>query len=236
MNQFLAIYKLVLKHQVTRGRVILIILATALFAILGRIARGEPDPTEAVVEILALLGQGLIIPVICLLLGSGSMGDWHNDETLVYVWLRPVRRIVVAAAATAAAITVTIPATVLPMLAAVILSGETGGGVLWGTLASTFSITIAYTAVFTLLGLLVRKPLPFGLIYVFVWELFISRTAEGAQRLSINSYGASMLSRATDVSLDFAGRSETATLIVPIAVTLVAVALSAARLERMEVA
>lgn len=236
MNQFLAIYKLVLKHQVTRGRVILVLLATGLFALLGRIALSEPDPTETVVGVLALLGQGLIIPVICLLLGSGSMGDWHNDETLVYVWLRPVRRVIVAAAATAAAITVAVPATVLPMVAAVVMSGEIGGGVLSGTITSTLAITVAYTAVFTLLGLLVRKPLPFGLIYVFVWELFISRTAEGAQRLSINSYGASMLSRATDISLDFAGRSQTATIIVPIAVALAAVTLSGARLDRMEVA
>ncbi len=236
MNQFLAIYKLVLKHQVTRGRVILVVLATVLFAVLGRIARGESDPTETVVGVLALLGQGLIIPVICLLLGSGSMGDWHNDETLVYVWLRPVRRIIVAAAATAAAITVAIPATVLPMVAAVAMSGEVGNGVLRGTITSTLAITVAYTAVFTLLGLLVRKPLPFGLIYVFVWELFISRTAEGAQRLSINSYGASMLSRATDISLDFAGRGQTATIIVPVAVALAAIALSSARLNRMEVA
>ena len=122
------------------------------------------------------------------------------------------------------------------MVAAVLMSGEAGGGVLRGAITSTMAITVAYTAVFTLLGLLVRRPLPFGLIYVFVWELFISRTAEGAQRLSINSYGASMLSRATDIPLIFAGRSATASLIVPIAVALAAVALSGLRLDRMEVA
>ncbi len=236
MSSFLAIYKLVLRHQLTRGRVILVGLAIALSGLLGFLFRNDADTKEVVVGFVSVAGLGLIIPVISLLLGSGAMGDWHNDETLVYVWLRPVRRITIAAGAIAAAITVAIPANLLPMVAAVVMSQEAGGGVLSGTVQATVLVTLAYTAIFTVLGLVVRKPLAFGLIYIFIWEFFISRAADGAARLSINSYGASMLSQATDVSLDFAGRAEWATTFVPVAITAVAIGLAALRLQRMEVA
>ncbi|MGI9610586.1 MAG: hypothetical protein ACR2NL_09875 [Acidimicrobiia bacterium] len=236
MRSFLAVYKLVLRHQLTRGRLTLIGLAIALCGLLGFFFRTDSDTKQVVVDFVSIAGLGLIIPVISLLLGSGAMGDWYNDETLVYVWLRPVRRLVIAAGAIAAAITVAIPANLLPMMAAVVMSQETGGGVLWGTVRATVLVTLAYTAVFTVLGLLIRKPLAFGLIYIFIWEFFISRAADGAARLSINSYGASMLSRATDVSLDFAGRAEWATNVVPAAIAIAAIGLAAFRLQRMEVA
>ncbi len=236
MKSFLAIYKLVLRHQLTRGRVILIGLAIALCGLLGFLFRNDGDTKSVTVGFVSVAGLGLIIPVISLLLGSGAMGDWHNDETLVYVWLRPVRRLVIGAGAIAAAITVAVPANLLPMIAAVTMAQQTGEGVLSGTIRATVLVTLAYTSVFTVLGIVVRKPLAFGLIYIFIWEFFVSRAADGAARLSINSYGASMLSRATDISLDFAGRAEWATNVVPITITVVATGLAALRLQRMEVA
>ncbi|MBT8241755.1 MAG: hypothetical protein KJN63_11055 [Acidimicrobiia bacterium] len=142
----------------------------------------------------------------------------------------------IGAAAIAAAITVAVPANLLPMVAAVTMAQQTGDGVLLGTVGATVLVTLAYTAVFTVLGIVVRKPLAFGLIYIFIWEFFVSRAADGAARLSINSYGASMLSRASDIPLDFAGRAEWATTAVPVAITVVAIALATLRLQRMEVA
>jgi len=236
MTAFLAIYKLVLKHQLTRARLILVGLATGLAGLIGFLISNDVNATERIVGFVSVAGLGLIIPIISLLLGSGAMGDWHNDETLVYVWLRPVPRWVIAAGATAAAITVAIPANLLPMVTAVVLAQQTGSGVLSGTVTATVMVTLAYTALFTLLGILVRKPLAFGLIYIFIWEFFISRGAPGAARLSINSYGASMLSRATDVQLDFAGRAEWATTAIPLGVLFVATVLAAVRLQRMDVA
>jgi ABC-2 type transport system permease protein len=236
VKSFIAIYKLVLRHQLTRGRVILIGLAIALCGLLGFLFRNDSDTKSVTVGFVSLAGLGLIIPVISLLLGSGAMGDWHNDETLVYVWLRPVRRLTIAAAAIAAAMTVAIPANLLPMIAAVTMAQQTGEGVLSGTIRATVLVTLAYTSVFTVLGIVVRKPLAFGLIYIFIWEFFVSRAADGAARLSINSYGASMLSRASDIPLDFAGRAEWSTNVVPITITAVAIGLAALRLQRMEVA
>jgi ABC-2 type transport system permease protein len=78
--------------------------------------------------------------------------------------------------------------------------------------------------------------LAFGLIYIFIWEFFVARGAPGAARLSINSYGASVLARVSELSVPFDGRAEWATLAVPLGITVVAVLLAAIRLQRMDVA
>lgn len=237
LRSFSAVYGLVLRHLVTRGRVILVVAATAFMGLIGlAVLRNATNPSEEVVRFVAVLGLGLVLPVISLLLGSSAMGEWFDDETLVYVWLRPVRRTVIAAAATAAAWTVAIPMNLVPMITAVVTAGEPGDGVLSGVILATIMVTLAYTAVFVVLGITFRRPLAIGLIYVFIWEFFVSRAADGAARLSINSYGASILARLTGIELTFGERAAWATTVVPLGVTAVAIALSALRLQRMEVA
>ncbi len=237
VRSFLGVYRLVLRHQLTRGRVILVVAATGFMGLMGlTVLRNADDPYEAAVRFVAVVGLGLILPVISLLLGSSAMGEWYDDETLVYVWLRPVRRVVIAAAATAAAWTVTIPMNLLPMVVAVVTAGEPGDGALSGAVVATFMVTLAYTAVFVVLGITFRRPLAIGLIYIFIWEFFVSRGAAGAARLSINSYGASILARSTEIDLTFGDRAAWATTAVPLSVAAVAIGLSTLRLQRMEVA
>jgi ABC-2 type transport system permease protein len=95
---------------------------------------------------------------------------------------------------------------------------------------------LAYTSIFTLVGLLVRRALIWGLVYVFVWELFVARVGAGAARLSINTYPASVLAEMTDVELPLAERSLAYGVCVPIAVALAGVAATAWRLNRTNVA
>lgn len=237
MQQFFTIYRLVLRHQITRGRALLVAAISAGGILIGAaVLRNVSDPTDAAVNFVFVLGLGLTIPVVSLMLGSRAMGEWYDDETLVYVWLRPVPRSIIALAAIAAALSISIPANLVPMVATVLAAGETGGGVLTGTIAATTLVTIPYTAAFVVLGITVKRPLAFGLIYVFIWEFFISRGAEGAARLSINSYGSTILSNATGIPLTFADRAEWATTAIPAAVTIIAIFLGTLRLQRMEVA
>jgi ABC-2 type transport system permease protein len=237
VSEFLAIYRLVIKHQLTRGRVVLVAVGISAFTLLGAtVLRGAADPFEETIQFVSVIGLGLLLPVISLLLGGAAMGDWYTDETLVYVWLRPVRRTIVAFAAIAAALTVTLPGNLLPMLAAVLASGQTGNGAITGTIGATAMVTLAYTAVFVLLGITVKRPLAIGLIYIFIWEFFVSRGAAGAARLSINSYGSTILARATDLDLTLADRAGWATVAVPVGVTVVAALLASVRLQRMDVA
>ena len=114
---FLALYRLVLRHQITRGRLALFAVIGALSVTLGWvIGRSSTDRTQDATDFVSLFGLGLIVPVVALVLGSAALGNWVEDETLVYVWLRPVKRWVVAVAATLAVATVALPVIVGSMV------------------------------------------------------------------------------------------------------------------------
>jgi ABC-2 type transport system permease protein len=96
--------------------------------------------------------------------------------------------------------------------------------------------TVAYTALFVLVGMVIKRALVWGLVYVFIWEFFIARGAAGAARLSVNSYAKSILSRAADQDLGFTNHSTLAGYLVPLCIAAAAVGLTTWRLREANVA
>lgn len=233
---FMALYQLVLRHQVTRGRVALFGAIAALSVLLGWVVgRNSDDRVEDAVNLVSAIGLGLIVPVVALVLGSAALGNWIDDETLVYVWLRPVKRSVVAAAATLASLTVAIPVVSGSLMIMAALGSGGDGGAILATAVSTALGGAAYTALFVALGLVIKRALLWGLVYVFIWEFFVARAGAGAARLSINSYAASILARIGDVDIRLADRGLTTSYIVLFAVTAVALGFTTWRLNRANV-
>jgi ABC-2 type transport system permease protein len=234
---FLALYRLVLRHQVTRGRLFLFAVVAAISVGLGwLLSTAGEDRVESTVDVVSFFGLGLIVPVVALVLGSAALGNWVDDETLVYVWLRPVSRRVIAAAATLAAVTVAVPITVASLGALAVIGSGADGQAVGGAMLSTALAGLAYVSVFVAVGLLIRRALLWGLVYVFIWEFFVARAGAGAARLSINSYALSILAKLTDQEIRLADRGLTTSYIVLAAVTVVAVGFTTWRLRRANVA
>lgn len=232
-----AVYRLVLRHQVTAAR-LLLLLAMGAVAVLvaAALVTGAAEPAEAAARFVSAFGLGLVVPVGTLMLASAALGDLVEDETLVYVWLRPASRWLVALAAWAATLTVTVPLLVLPLMLSAAIASRGDGGVVAGTaLAATLGV-LAYGGLFVLLGLVLRRALLWGLVYVFIWEFFIARGGVGAARLSVNSYLGSVLADLSGVDLRLADRQPVLAIVVPLVVAAVTVALTVWRLERAEVA
>ena len=186
-------------------------------------------------------GFGLIIlvPIVSLVFGSSSLGDTREDGTLVYLWLRPMSRVPVAAGAAAAAVTAALPLTVVPTvlggwLAAdrVASSADLILGALWAAVLGTF----AYSSLFVLVGLLLKKPIMWGIGYVLLWEGLAAGLGEFAARLSLRGYSRSLLVRVAEADLDFDAYTTATALIVLAAVTVSALVLAAIRLDRLDVA
>lgn len=234
-----ALYRLVLRHQLTRGRLVLFGAMAAVSILIGWVisrAATDADRIDASVNAVSAFGLGLVLPVVALVLGSAALGTWVEDETLVYVWLRPVARWRLAVAAVAAAVAVAVPVTVVVLgLLAVIGSGADAHAMAGTILASALG-GLAYVSVFVLLGLLMRRALLAGLVYVFIWEFFVSRAGDGAARLSINSYAASLLAHYSGIEIRLADRALSSSYLVLIGVSLVAIALTTWRLHRASVA
>ncbi len=237
---FTALYKLVLKHQLTKGRAFLFVAVAAVAIGISFLARQGIDDARDKIEASAFFadtfGLGLVAPVISLVLGSAALGNWRDDETMVYVWLRPVSRWVIGLAATLGALTVALPVTVIPMTIGSFIGTNGDMSMVRATATAMALATLAYTAMFVLVGLLIRRALVWGLVYVFIWEFFIARGAEGAARLSVNSYAKAVLARAADVEIGFTNHSTAASFLVPLGIAAVAVGLTAWRLKEANVA
>lgn len=234
---FGALYLLVLRHQLTRARLALFAAVAGLGVVLGwLLSTAGSDRVGATVDVVSAFGLGLVVPVVSLVLGSAALGTWVDDETLVYVWLRPVRRSAIAAAAVAAAATVAIPMVVVALGSMAAIGSGLDADVMLGTLSAVAVGGLAYVSVFVALGLLIRRALIVGLAYVFIWEFFVSRAGDGAARLSVNSYASSLLSHYSGQDIRLADRALSSSWIVLVAVTAVGIAFTTWRLHRANVA
>ncbi len=235
---FVVLYRLFLRHQLTTGRLVLIGSLNAVALLIGfAVGTSDPfDPTQAAADIVWFYGLGLMAPIISLVLGSSSLGDLQSDETLVYLWHRRTPRWILAAAAWLAPTTIAIPATTFGLVGCAILAGGFSGSLFFGTLFAVAIAAIVYSAVFTLLGLLFKRALIIGLIYLFIWEQFVARAGGGAARVSIGTYPSSILAKLADVELFLADRSTVTAFVVPLVIAGLSILLTARRLDHMDVA
>jgi ABC-2 type transport system permease protein len=228
---------MLLRQQITGGRLALVAGFSALaIAVAVAIARVDGGlRIDDSVGFISGFGLALMVPIISLVLGSSTFGELVDDETLVYLWHRPVARWKLAVAGMLAASSVAIPLTSIPLtIAAYIASGDTTTAL--ATLLAGACAALAYSALFVFVGLLLRRALIWGLVYLFIWELFIASVGGGSAQLSIRTYPTSILARLTDVDIRLADSSVTTGIVVCVAIATVAVGLAAVRLDRMDVA
>lgn len=231
-------YRLLLRQLVTKGRLAALLavggVVVAVAAAVGA-ADDTDDRVEAGVRVIANLGFTALVPIVALVFATAALGDAREDGTLVYLWLRPMDRWPVVVGAWLAALTVSLPLTLAPLLLAAVVSGG-GGSLVGATLLAATIGAFAYSALFILLGLLVKNSTVWGLGYVLVWEGLVAAFGSFAARLAIRGYTRSILTAITDVDLDLGDRSLAVGVVVPLAISVAALVWASARLRVMDVA
>jgi ABC-2 type transport system permease protein len=231
------IYQVTLRSQAKKGR----LAALALLGIVGVVVglavglSDVEDPIRAATNMINAFGLSLYAPVVTLVFASASLGDPAEDGTLVYLWLRPVARWQIVAGTYLATLTVALPLVLLSLVLAAVLSGA-GHGLVPGTFVSATLAVVAYSGIFTWLGLRVRRALVWGLAYILLWEGFVASAGKSASRLAVRAYTRSVLTKFTGVDLKLANVSPFFAVTVPIAIGIVWAALTVRRLRRAEVA
>jgi ABC-2 type transport system permease protein len=227
-------YRVVLRQLTSTGRLIGLTLL-ALIAPLAALALGTSDASlDDAVTLIASIGFGLVIPVVALVFGGAAIGDLRDDKTLVYLWLRPMDRWPVVVGAAGAALTLTAPITLIPVTVAAALTGV-GHGVVVGTLIAGIVGVTAYTCLFTLFGVWLKRFIVWGLAYILIWEGFIAQAGPGVARLAIRKYTRSILVDRTGADLDLADFSLTVGIVVPLVVAAVALVVAAWRLGAQDI-
>ena len=232
------LYGVLLKTLVTRGRLLAMGALGFVAILLSILVRGSApaDRTDAAYRLLDAYGLSLLIPVVALVFASAVLGDLAEDGTLVYLWLRPVARWKLATAAALAALTVSIPVAVVPVVIGATISGV-GVRFVLGALCAALLSAAAYTAVFCGIGLRVRRALAWGLAYLVIWEQAVARIAKGAARLSISVTTRTLGARiAGHNPLPRNAMSLPIALFVPFAAIAIAVFVTTRSLDRGEIA
>jgi ABC-2 type transport system permease protein len=232
----LAIFRLILRTQVTRGRaaalgvvgVVGILLAVAI----GRADRF--DRFDVAHNFVGGYGIGLLVPLTALVFASAALGDPAEDGTLVYLWHRPVARWRIVAAAAGAALCIAVPFAVVPTTIAAAATGA-GGALVRGAAVASLLAAAAYSGIFLCLGLVVRRALAWGLAYVLIWEGFVARSATGPARLSVLVYARSVLADVAGHAPPRLASSTGVALAVLVGVALAGAALTTWALRRIDV-
>ncbi|MEZ5246382.1 MAG: hypothetical protein R2707_14875 [Acidimicrobiales bacterium] len=244
------VYRVLVRQLLTRGRVTALICIGGIVVLLGwLVGRAAPDqqfpplsPADIALQqledgvfVVSLIGFTLLVPIVALVFAGASLGDTREDGTLVYLWLRPMPRSGVAVGAWFAALTVSLPLTLIPMTLTAILL-DAGSELVVASVIATIVGILAYSAIFVLLGLVVKNPIVWGLGYILIWEGLVASFGSAAAKVAVRGYLSSILTDRTGVDIALGDLSQVAGIVVPLVVAVAALALATFRLNNLEVA
>jgi ABC-type transport system involved in multi-copper enzyme maturation permease subunit len=141
-----------------------------------------------------------VLPLTALFYATALIADEVEGRTLTYLLTRPVRRGAILAgkfaAYVATTLALTLPAVLLTFFVLATSGGTSGLGAEIPSLLRDLGVIalgfLAYGALFALLGVLLRRPLIPGLLFVFVWEL-LANLPGYLPRLTVTAYVRSLI-------------------------------------------
>ncbi len=220
----------------SRARLVGFAVAAALVVVVAwRVGSSVTvNPLQRAADLADVAGLSFLAPVAALVFGTAVLGDPADDSTLVYFWLRPVRRITLSISACLAALVLAVPAAVIP--AALVQMVLPGNSLIFrGVIATTLAV-IAYTVLFVLLGLVTNRSLVWGIAYLLIVEQFIARGGSALGSLSIRAYAMSIMSASPRVESPVAYFSTSTSVVVLVVIAAIVPVAVAWRLHRAEVA
>ena len=235
----LAIYLITLRQLSGRWRLaVMAVLAVMPVAITTIMLMSVRAPTVGEFELIVLstMLSGSIAPLMMLAIGGAAFANETEDRTLANLTLSPLARWRIVWAKLLGVLTVAGPFIVLSAFGTAYI-GFLGDPV--ATLAITASALAGlalYGAAFTWLGLVTTRAIGFGLLYIMLWEGFITGFVSGARVLSIRNYAVGwMYGLDARRFADAVHASFTSVVVVSVAAFALFVYLAVRRLRRMDV-
>ena len=239
-------YRVLIRQIVSAGRLAALGALGAIMIVVGWVVGNSTNGAESASTGALFNGANyadgfgliVIVPIVSLVFAAAALGDVRDDGTLVYLWLRPIGRAPLVIAAAAAAVTVSLPLSVVPTALGGWFAADfvaDSGGVALGALAAAALGAVAYSCLFVLLGLLFRKAVLWGIAYVLLWEGLAVGLGDFAERLSLRGYARSVLAQISDVDLGFTTYGLITAIAVLAGVSVVSLAFATVRLGRLNV-
>lgn len=180
-----------------------------------------------------------VLPLAILVLSTSAFGDELEDRTLPYLMLKPVSRLRLVIEKLIGSVVVSGPIVVAGLtITYLIVFGDAWRDnlrLLGAMAAAAAMATIAYSAIFLLISLMISRALVAALIYSFVWETILGRFVPGLRYVSLRHFVRSVFAAvAQDRRLDFSDSTDLGPAIATLLIaSAVAVLLATLRLRRM---
>ncbi|GAA1011993.1 ABC transporter permease subunit [Streptomyces thermogriseus] len=160
---------------------LLIVIAVAVRALAG-----ADDQTAA--NVLGGFALATMVPIIGVIAGTGAIGPEIDDGSVVYLLSKPVKRSTIIFTKLIVAIASTMAFSAVPTLIAGLILNGNGQQIAVAYTVAALVASIAYAALFLLLGTASRHAVVFGLVYALVWETLFGSLVPGARTLSIQQW------------------------------------------------
>ncbi|HEX5565923.1 MAG TPA: ABC transporter permease [Streptomyces sp.] len=187
-----------LTHRALLGRrraLILFVLPALLILIAVAIRALTGADDNVTTEVLGGFALATMVPLIGVVAGTGAIGPEIDDGSIVYLLAKPLKRSTIILTKLVVAIAVTMVFSAVPVLVAgFVLNGNSQGIAVAYTVAA-IAASIAYSAVFLLLGTVSRNAVVLGLVYALIWEALFGSLVPGARMLSIQHWALALAER-----------------------------------------
>ncbi|WP_328720624.1 ABC transporter permease [Streptomyces sp. NBC_00247] len=179
-----------------RRAAILFVLPALLIAIsfAVRVLAGADDQITS--DVLGGFALAVMVPLIGVIAGTGAIGPEIDDGSIVYLLAKPVKRPTIIFTKLIVAIAVTMVFSALPTLIAGLVLNGNGQGIAVAYTVGALVASIAYSALFLLLGTVSRHAVVFGLVYALVWEALFGSQVPGARTLSVQQWALAVAEKA----------------------------------------
>jgi len=228
-----ALYRLMLRTQVSAARLLGIGALSALSILIGALAALDDNPAQAAADVVSGYGLGILVPLATVWFGTSAIGDLVEDKLLVYVWLRPVARWQLPAAAILATLTLVVPLTAIPLTVSVLVAGA--GDVALATFLAASLAALAYSGLFVAAGVWFRRAVWWGLAFVLIWENVVANEAKGSAQFTVVGWASSILGLAPGIDVDLEPGSAAVAFVVLPAIAVAAWLAASWRYSRMDI-
>ncbi len=183
------VMQLTLRGLLGRRRALLMLLLPVLLLLLAGLIRWASDADLfATVTLTEEFALGTLLPLMCLLIGTGVIGSEIDDGSIVYLLAKPLPRATILLSKLVVAWGAALVFAVVPLVAAIEIAGDDDGqlGLAYGVAATLAAL--AYTALFVALSVVTRNAVIIGLLYALLWETVLGGYVPGISNVSVRQW------------------------------------------------
>lgn len=229
--------RLTYRALLSRRRALFLFALPALLLVMAaaiRLLSGADDGTAT--TLLSGFALGTMVPLTGVIAGTGAIAPEIDDGSIVYLLAKPVRRSTIVLTKLWVGMGATMLFAAIPtFFAGLLLDGNSRHlAVAFGVAALVASV--AYSAIFLLLGVVTRHAVIAGLVYALVWESLVGSLVPGAGELSVQQWALSLAAKVADPGALSSEVGLSAGLVLLVGATVAATWLAVRRLRSLTVA